>query len=175
MDPVSADDFSSLYPSSIISENISHDTLINVKIYNNEGAFLKIDEGSETFDHLPGAKYVDIEFDVLKVRPGDKRKHPEKIVDGYKVARYIQSRDGVPLLGTIPQILQMLLKNRKAVRKLAEKEPDEFRKALLDALQLAYKLTANSLYGQLGSGVFKIRRQVLAASTTGRAAASRQS
>lgn len=167
MDPVSADDFSSLYPSSIISENISHDTLINVKIYNSEGAFLKIDEGSETFDHLPGAKYVDIEFDVLKVRPGDKRKHPEKIVDGYKVARYIQSRDGVPLLGTIPQILQMLLKNRKAVRKLAEKEPDEFRKALLDALQLAYKLTANSLYGQLGSGVFKVRRQVLAASTTG--------
>jgi hypothetical protein len=38
--------------------------------------------------------------------------------------------------------------------------------ALLDAEQLAYKLTANSLYGQLGSATFKIRLQHLAASTT---------
>jgi DNA polymerase elongation subunit (family B) len=69
-------------------------------------------------------------------------------------------------LGTIPRILQQLLASRKATRKLAEKETDEFRKALLDAQQLAYKLTANSLYGQLGSGTFKIRMQTLAASTT---------
>jgi DNA polymerase elongation subunit (family B) len=60
----------------------------------------------------------------------------------------------------------MLLSSRKRCRKAAEAETDEFRKALMDAQQLAYKLTANSLYGQLGSGVFKIRRQVLAASTT---------
>jgi len=166
MDPVSADDFSSLYPSSIISENISHDTLVNVKIYDKEGKFVEIESGSETFDNMAGAKYVDIEFDILRVKPGDNRKHPEKIADGRKVARFIQSRDGVAIQGTIPQILQMLLKNRKAVRKEAEKEPDEFRKALLDALQLAYKLTANSLYGQLGSGVFKVRCQDLAASTT---------
>jgi DNA polymerase elongation subunit (family B) len=61
----------------------------------------------------------------------------------------------------------MLLMNRKRVRKIAETEPDEFKRGLLDAQQLAYKLTANSLYGQLGSSTFKIRRQVLAASTTG--------
>jgi len=165
-DPVSADDFSSLYPSSIISENISHDTLINVKLYDKTGAYVRMEEGCAAFDELPGAQYVDIQFDVLRKREGDKRKHPEKFPDGYKVARYIQSRDGVPVKGTIPSILQMLLKNRKTKRKEAEKEPDEFRKALLDAQQLAYKLTANSLYGQLGSGTFKVRRQVLAASTT---------
>jgi len=161
-DPVTANDFSSLYPSSIISENISHDTLIWVKDFDNDGTFLCIREGSDRYDNLPDAKYVDIEFDILRPDPTDTRKNPTKIRDGRRIARYIQQPQG-----TIPRILEMLLANRKKTRKLAEKESDEFRKALLDAQQLAYKLTANSLYGQLGSATFKIRRQVLAASTTG--------
>jgi DNA polymerase elongation subunit (family B) len=161
-DPVTANDFSSLYPSSIISENISHDTLISVKDYDNDGRFLCIREGSDTYDNLPGKSYVNVEFDILRSDPGDTRKHKPKSCAGKRVARYVQDEQG-----TIPRILKMLLDSRKSTRKLAEKEPDEFRKALLDAQQLAYKLTANSLYGQLGSGTFKIRRQVLAASTTG--------
>ena len=165
-DPVSADDFSSLYPSSIISENISHDTLINVKIYDKEGKYVGMDEGSTEFDALPGCRYVDIQFDVLRKKPDDKRKHPVKFPDGYKIARFIQTNTRGIVKGTIPSILQMLLANRKKTRKEAEKETDEFKKALLDAQQLAYKLTANSLYGQLGSGTFKVRRQVLAACTT---------
>jgi DNA polymerase elongation subunit (family B) len=165
-DPVSADDFSSLYPSSIISENISHNTLISVKLYDKAGVFVRTEKGSDEFDGLPGAKYVDIQYDVLHAKPGDKRKHPEKFPDGFKVVRYIQSIGGKPVKGTIPLILQMLLAKRKEKRKEAEKEPDEFKKALLDAQQLAYKLTANSLYGQLGSGTFKVRCQELAASTT---------
>jgi DNA polymerase delta subunit 1 len=68
--------------------------------------------------------------------------------------------------GTLPDIVAGLLAARKAKRKEAEKEPDAFKKALLDAEQLAYKLTANSLYGQLGSSTFKIRLQHLAASVT---------
>ena len=160
-DPITADDFASLYPSSIISENISHDTLISVKDYDKDGNFVCIKEGSDRYDNLPGAKYVDIEFDILRKDPADTRKNPEKLRDGRRVARYIQQP-----VGTIPRILTMLLSSRKRCRKAAEAEKDEFRKALMDAQQLAYKLTANSLYGQLGSGVFKIRRQVLAASTT---------
>jgi DNA polymerase elongation subunit (family B) len=160
-DPITADDFASLYPSSIISENISHDTLISVKDYDLDGKFVCIKEGSDKYDNIPGASYVNIEFDILRPDPGDMRKHPEKLRMGTRVARYIQNPQG-----TIPRILEMLLASRKKCRKQAETEPDEFRKALLDAQQLAYKLTANSLYGQLGSGTFKIRRQVLAASTT---------
>jgi DNA polymerase elongation subunit (family B) len=160
-DPVTADDFASLYPSSIISENISHDTLISVKDYDNDGKFICIQEGSDKYDNLPGLRYVNIEFDILRPDPADTRKHPEKICFGRRVARYVQNNQG-----TIPRILEMLLANRKKCRKQAESETDDFRKALLDAQQLAYKLTANSLYGQLGSGTFKIRRQVLAASTT---------
>ena len=164
-DPVTADDFASLYPSSIISENISHDTLIWVKDYDNDGNFLCIKEGSDKYDNLPLQKYVNIEFDILRPDPLDTRKNPAKIRDGKRIARYIQASKAEDQ-GTIPRILEMLLGNRKRVRKIAETEPDEFRRALLDAQQLAYKLTANSLYGQLGSGCFKIRRQVLAASTT---------
>lgn len=166
-DPVTADDFASLYPSSIISENISHDTLIWVKDYDVDGKFICTREGSDKYDNLPGAKYVNVEFDILRADPADKRKHPAKIRDGTRVARYIQPGGSVGIQGTIPRILEMLLDSRKRCRKLIATEPDEFRKALLDAQQLAYKLTANSLYGQLGSATFKIRRQVLAASTTG--------
>ena len=46
----------------------------------------------------------------------------------------------------------------------SEKDPERY--ALLDAEQLAYKITGNSLYGQLGSSTFKIRLQALAASVT---------
>ncbi len=161
-DPVTADDFASLYPSSIISENISHDTLIWVKDYDNDGRFVCCREGSDRYDNIAGAKYVNVEFDILRPDPAQAhKKHPGKIRDGRRVARYIQNPQG-----TIPRILEMLLASRKKCRKLAETEPDEFKRNLLDAQQLAYKLTANSLYGQLGSATFKVRRQVLAASTT---------
>lgn len=162
-DPVTADDFASLYPSSIISENISHDTLIWVKDYDTEGRFICCREGSDRYDNIAGAKYVNVEFDILRPNPLEAhKKHPGKIRDGRRIARYIQNPQG-----TIPRILEMLLASRKKCRKLAETEPDEFKRNLLDAQQLAYKLTANSLYGQLGSATFKVRRQVLAASTTG--------
>ena len=161
-DPITADDFASLYPSSIISENISHDTLIWVKDYENDGTtFRALKEGSDRYDNLPNSQYVNIEFDILRPDPADTRKHPVKLKDGKRIARYIQKPQG-----TIPRILEMLLSSRKKCRKQAEKETDEFKKSLLDAQQLAYKLTANSLYGQLGSPTFKVRRQVLAASTT---------
>jgi DNA polymerase elongation subunit (family B) len=162
-DPVGVPDFSSLYPSTIISENLCHSSVVWVKDYKPNGTVI-LQEGSDKYDNLPGIGYVDIEYDVLINDPEDKRKHPTKITDGKRVARFAQLPNNQK--STIPNILQRLLQARKAARKQAEKEQDEFRKALLDAQQLAYKLTANSLYGQLGSGTSKIRRIVLAASTT---------
>jgi DNA polymerase elongation subunit (family B) len=162
-DPVGVPDFSSLYPSTIISENLCHSSVVWVKDYKPNGTVV-LQEGSDKYDNLPGIGYVDIEYDVLINDPEDKRKHPTKISDGKRVARFAQPPNNQK--STIPNILAKLLSARKASRKQAEKETDEFRKALLDAQQLAYKLTANSLYGQLGSGTSKIRRIVLAASTT---------
>ena len=161
--PVGVADFASLYPSTIISENISHDSLLWVKNYDLAGNFIGFDYGAE--GKAPaGVAWTDIEFDVWGVKEGDMRKAPEKVVRGKRICRYAQLPGSAK--STLPQIVQGLLAARKAKRKEAEKETDPFKKALLDAEQLAYKLTANSLYGQLGSGTFKIRLQHLAASVT---------
>ena len=164
-EPVAALDFSSLYPSSIISENLSHDSVVWVKDYDLDGNLVCIKEGSDTYDNLEGWEYLEVEYDILRPDPADKRKHPPLKPAGKRVCRFAQPMDGSK--STLPKILQKLLSQRKATRKQAEKETDDFRKALLDAQQLAYKLTANSLYGQLGSNTSKIRRKCIAASTTG--------
>ena len=162
-DPVGVPDFSSLYPSTIISENLCHSSLVWVKDHKLDGSVITV-QGSDTYDNLDGIDYIDVDYDILINDPNDKRKHPTKIVDGRRIARFAQLPNNEK--STIPKILQKLLSARKATRKKAEKETDEFKKALLDAGQLAYKLTANSLYGQLGSGTSKIRHVVIAASTT---------
>lgn len=165
-DPVAALDFSSLYPSSIISENLSHDSLVWVKDYDMAGNYVQTKEGSDTYDNLDGCDYLEVEYDILRPDPSQShKKHPDLIPSGRRVCRYAQPRDGSKT--TLPKILMMLLKQRKLTRNLAAAETDEFRAALLDAQQLAYKLTANSLYGQLGSNTSKIRRKCVAASTTG--------
>jgi DNA polymerase elongation subunit (family B) len=162
-DPIATLDFASLYPSTIISENISHDTLVWVKDFLPDGTVI-FKEGSEMYDNLPNLTYVNIEFDILKNDPTDKNKHPKKIKAGLRIARYVQLPNGQK--GTIPKILMKLLAARKSTRKLIETEKDDFKKSLLDCQQNAYKITANSLYGQLGSKVFKVGHVVLAASTT---------
>lgn len=161
--PVGVCDFASLYPSSIISENISYDTLVWVKDFMPDGK-VKYSYGGEPKEVGEGVRWTDIEFDIWGTKEGDTRKNPDKEKKGLRVCRYAQLPGDRK--GTLPDILNKLLGARKAKRKEAEKETDTFRKALLDAEQLAYKLTANSLYGQLGSATFKIRLQHLAASTT---------
>jgi DNA polymerase elongation subunit (family B) len=166
--PIGVCDFASLYPSTIISENISYDSLVWVKDYTLDGRLIggKPSYGSEEDEQWapPGTQWTDISFDIWGVKDGDTRKNPEKVKKGLRVCRYAQPADGSK--HTLPDIVAKLLAARKAKRKEGEKETDPFRKALLDAEQLAYKLTANSLYGQLGSSTFKIRLQNLAASTT---------
>ena len=164
--PIGVCDFASLYPSTIISEDISHDSLVWVKDFDMDGKLVAIPFGSVLHEkYAPsGTRFTDIDFDIWRPDPNDKRVNPEKIKVGTRVCRYAQKPDGSK--HTLPDIVAKLLAARKSKRKEAEKETDIFRKNLLDAEQLAYKLTANSLYGQLGSGTFKIRLQHLAASVT---------
>ena len=170
--PIGVCDFASLYPSTIESENISYDSLLWVKDYDLSGKEIKT---AWTFDEAKidyyqrkgeamGCRWIDISFDIWKPDPEDTRKQPKKIKTGIRVCRYAQLPDGSK--SALPNIVHDLLAARAAKRAEIKKESDPFRKALLDAEQLAYKLTANSLYGQLGSGVFKVRLQHLAASVT---------
>jgi DNA polymerase elongation subunit (family B) len=162
--PIGVADFASLYPSSMESENISHDSLVWAKDYDDAGNLIATVFGSEEYDERNGYGYTDIEFDRLRIDPEDKRKHPEKKKAGKRICRFAQPLDGSK--ATVPEIIRNLLAQRKAKRKEKAKETDPAKQALLEAEQLAYKLTANSLYGQLGSGTFKVRLQHLAASIT---------
>ena len=172
--PIGVADFASLYPSTIISENISHDSLVWVKDFDDSGKLICHSWGDvagaydQGFEGNSGQKveygYTDIEFDLWRADPEDMRKNPKKKVVGRRICRYAQPLDGTK--STVPEIIKQLLAARAAKRVELKKESSMERKALLDAEQNAYKVTANSLYGQLGSGTFKIRLQHLAASTT---------
>jgi DNA polymerase elongation subunit (family B) len=162
--PIGVCDFASLYPSTIVSENISHDSLLWVKDFTDDGELIAHQWGSEVFDECDGYAFTDIEYDIIRPDPADTRKHPRKIKCGRRICRFAQPLDGSK--STLPQITTWLLTARSAKKKEMKAEKDPERYALLDAEQLAYKLTGNSLYGQLGSGTFKIRLQALAASVT---------
>ena len=164
--PIGVCDFASLYPSTIISEDISHDSLVWVKDFDLKGNLVNIPFGhvADEAHAPPGTRFTDIDFDIWRPDPNDKRAQPEKLRVGTRVCRYAQKPDNTK--HTLPDIVAKLLKARKDKRDEAKSEKDPFRLALLDAEQLAYKLTANSLYGQLGSSTFKIRLQHLAASVT---------
>ena len=69
-------------------------------------------------------------------------------------------------LSVIPKILDNLMKERKAIKKLMKNEKNPFKYMILDAQQLAVKVTANSLYGQLGASVSPIANRNIAACTT---------
>ena len=78
--------------------------------------------------------------------------------------RYAKKKDNS--MGILPLILVELLDKRSATKKLMDKTESAFTKNILDGLQLAYKVTANSLYGQVGAPTSPIYLKELAASTT---------
>jgi len=86
------------------------------------------------------------------------------IMINYETDKFAEKEDGTK--GIIPEILLELLAARSKYKKEMEKETDPFKKSILDGLQLAYKVTANSLYGQTGSEVSPIFMKSIAASTT---------
>ncbi|AVL94893.1 B-family DNA polymerase [Moumouvirus australiensis] len=68
--------------------------------------------------------------------------------------------------GILPEILTELLNKRKETNLRLAREKEAFVKAILNALQLAFKVTANSLYGQTGAPTSPIYFIAIAASTT---------
>jgi DNA polymerase elongation subunit (family B) len=165
-DPIPVGDFASLYPSSMISENISHDSKVWTKEYNLHGDLIKTtgienEQGEFVYDNLPNYEYVDITYDTYKYIP--KGASFDKIKNGYKVCRFAQFPEGK---GILPSVLEELLKARNDTKKKMKTEKDDFMKNVLDKRQLAYKITANSLYGQCGAKTSSFYEQDVAASTT---------
>tara|TARA_Y100000994_G_scaffold43876_2_gene34364 strand:- start:8111 stop:11722 length:3612 start_codon:yes stop_codon:yes gene_type:complete len=236
--PISVLDYSSLYPSSMISNNISHDTITSVKLYppntninelqnfdiknlknkveieNLEEDLLQyskndIDKTNELYnfyiskytkfpmldyiwipeleqryirnkniyelydlnkhdklidiENLPNYNYICIYFDTYTGKADKKEKSYVKRVT---YAHPINIDEDNTIRGIMPKILQKLLSQRKATRKKQKTEKDEFKWNILEGLQLAFKQSANSLYGQCGASTSAIFEQDIAASTT---------
>jgi len=161
--PVACVDYASLYPSSMISENLSHDSKVWTREYDLENNLVKM-TGSMQYDNLPGYNYVDITYDTYKYVRKTPTSHAEKVKNGYKICRFAQYPDGKKAI--MPMILSELLKARKDCRQLMKYETDDFMRNVLDKRQLGYKVTANSLYGQCGAKTSTFFDKDIAASTT---------
>ena len=167
--PVACVDYASLYPSSMISENLSHDSKVWTKEYDLDGNLLyetgeKDKSGKYVYDNLKGYEYVDIEYDTFKYVRAGIGKAAVKTLSGKKKCRWAQFPNNEKAI--MPSILEELLKARKDTRKKIKTEPDPFMKNVLDKRQLSYKITANSLYGQCGAKTSTFYEKDVAASTT---------
>ena len=165
--PVACVDYASLYPSSMISENLSHDSKVWTKEYDLAGNLIcemgEKRNGIFIYDNLPDYKYVDVEYDTYTYVRKTPSSAALKVKCGRKICRFAQFPDGMAIM---PSILEELLSARKNTRKLIPHEPDEFMKNVLDKRQIGYKLTANSLYGQCGAKTSTFYEKDVAAATT---------
>ncbi|BCS83263.1 DNA polymerase family B [Cotonvirus japonicus] len=98
---------------------------------------------------------INIENDKAKRSINAERAKIYNVVNG-KTVRY----------GILPEILTELLNKRKETNGRLAVEKDPFVKAILNALQLAFKVTANSLYGQTGAPTSPLYFLPIAACTT---------
>ena len=161
--PVACVDYSSLYPSSMISENLCHSSKVWTKEYDLEGNLIK-ELGDKRFDNRPEYKYVDVTYDTYTYVRKTPSAAAQKVKCGSKTCRFAQYPDGDKAV--MPAVLDELLKQRKATKKLIKSAPNEFMANVYDKRQLSIKLTANSLYGQTGAKTSSFYEKDVAASTT---------
>ena len=162
-EPVACVDYSSLYPSSMWSENLSHDSKVWTKEYDLNGELVKF-SGDLKYDNLNGFDYVDIDFNLYEWKRKTPKAAATKHIKGTKTCRFVQFKGDK--LGILPTILRELLAARKATRRMIKTEKDDFMKNVLDKRQLAIKVTANSVYGQCGAKTSTFYEPDVAASTT---------
>ena len=162
-DPVACVDYSSLYPSSMISENLCHSSKVWTKEYDLDGNLIK-QTGDEDYDNLEGYEYVDVHYDTFTYVRKTPKAAATKVKTGTKHCRFAQYPNGEKAI--LPSVLSELLAARKATKKLKAKEENPFMANVYDKRQLSIKLTANSLYGQTGAKTSTFYEPDVAASTT---------
>lgn len=181
--PVSCLDYGSLYPSCMISHNLCISSLVaphtNMELYEeledcyisgveygDKHRYFSDDVRKDYFVYHNNETYRVIEWDNDPgVVPAHERYYyhqPEYRGTEKEKYRAVRDEDRAVL----PKVLQNLLNQRKATKKLMKKEQDPFKKSILDGLQLSYKITANSVYGQLGSSTSAFSMPCVSASVT---------
>ncbi len=169
-DPISVVDYTSLYPSSIISKDMSHENIA----YRPEHVALPDGSNRKRLESKGFAVY-DVTYESRVYTGVDPRENGRPIDAksiGKRTVRFIgriNKETGKPERGIIPSVLAELLAARKRTKKqmkAAFKAGDHFLASVLNGKQLAQKITANSVYGQTGSRVSKFRMAPIAAATT---------
>jgi DNA polymerase delta subunit 1 len=111
----------------------------------------------ETSPDTTGFKVDEISYD---------ERNDENEPVGRVMCGFAQPTEDGKNLGLLPLTLDILLKKRKETRKKMEQTEDDAQKSVFNGLQLAYKVVANSVYGQCGSKTSAIRNLYVAACTT---------
>jgi len=144
----------------MIAYNISPDTLVSMRVFDsNDKQVDALCEGMTypAMQKLKAAGYVldEVEYD-------------NKETGGKTVCTYVQPKADQPMLtGVLPKTLEILLAKRKEYKQMMEDPKyDDASRSVYNGLQLAYKVVANSVYGQTGSRVSPIRKMCVAACTT---------
>jgi len=143
-EPVAVNDYASLYPSSMIAENLSHDSLVWVKIFDHEDRLIRLSDGygkvleeyqdgkltkkngELKYVGLENYNYNEIKYDNFEKFNEDLHKNvpkkyiipakpDNKVLTGYTICCFAEHKDGSKSL--LPRILQKLLKARKDTRK----------------------------------------------------------
>lgn len=157
-DPVAVLDYASLYPSSIMELNLSPESQV---------------ENIEDIESIGYENLNKVEYENFMYIGKGKGDSVEKIIDEenpiktcYFLKPEYMKKIGMGEKAIIPSVLGNLLDARKKTKKKMKTEPDEGKRKVLDGVQLAQKVTANSVYGQLGASTSTIFKMAIAACTT---------
>ncbi len=139
-EPIAGLDFASLYPSIMIAHNYDYATIVE----------------DPEFDNLDGIEYFDMDWEEDDIdADGNEIKRPVSV-------RFVQNRVGI-----MPKILDRLWKERKAIRKqMKTLSPDDPLYAVLNGVQLAIKVSMNSIYGFTGARYGRLPNKKIAAAVT---------
>jgi len=148
--PLTTLDFNSLYPNIERGYDMSHETFVKDEKYLTdpkciENYHFRSLEYEIIEDKVATGKFVTRTFATLKTN-----------VD--------EAGNQMDVYGIVGTILTELLEARKMAKKMKKTQPDKAQ--IYEGQQKALKVTANSIYGQLGSGVSPVGCIPIAAATT---------
>jgi len=128
-------DFASLYPTTIIAYNIDYSTYVpptRIKEYD-----------PDSIHRIEWEEHIGCEHDATHYTASTR---PSETQCGMRSFCFLKSPKGV-----LPSILETLLDQRKETRSVIKKlRKDDPLRQVLDKRQLAYKVSANSMYGAMG-------------------------